>query len=778
MRFFWILTVGLLIIIPTFLLAGSSLQFNNQDSSGNISFSFDESGTKINSTVKYINLSTSTIKNATINMVGFANLTLNLSDTNAGRTRNTYASWNGSVFGNPTGVLDSQFVTYEFFTYLLNGSQLDSGGDESGIISRHNFTNISFGLATSKMPTAFNGSKLWLINNTGDSSDYSTFKLMKTDFPNNPINITDEFSLPLDSLQTNQPMTFAPPNILYFKIGQTTIAKYDFLQGKVTENITLQVPQILSLQWDGLTLWVSGTTNNLLSRMNPDNLSQVDFNTSTSPDQDGKLIYDNKDLYVWTANTIYRKFIGRGFPSDLKINVGNDSTVEYTNLSENIKNTTTIYLGSSGFNNYISSNCAKELVNKNCTIPIIINSTSGMWSYSNLNITQNEVPNATNVSITPLPVSGGNTLTGHYNYSDPDGDSQLDVQSYWYINKTMVLTANNTRTLLSGNVTDFSNITFSARFNDSYDWGDWVNSSTITVGDSTPPTLSSASVSPTSGTSSSNINISVACTDLSAISFVTVTTNNTNVHTNHSMTNLGDRWQFTQTYGDGSYTIPYFYCQDTSTNLVIGASNLVFTISTPTGSTSGGGGGGGSSPLPKKDCSIFLTPEQFEFSSNNNIQLLKLENKESAISYSPTYNIPSGFLDIRGQLEQIIIAGKTSEVTFVYSNFVQNKTEIDLTLQSEVCKDIIIPITLLSESDKPSSFVSFEEYINQKLGITNAFGKPFTFRLYHLTGIYALTIFITLLFATNVKFVVKIPIFLFSTLGLTLFSKLILDFLI
>lgn len=210
-----------------------------------------------------------------------------------------------------------------------------------------------------------------------------------------------------------------------------------------------------------------------------------------------------------------------------------------------------------------------------------------------LNISVSYKPQADNVSITPTPLNSG-SATGHCLFNDTDGDSSTGTFLRWYLNNSLRNDANNSFTLLSGNVTQDTNITFSCRVNDTNLAGDWVNSSIITVGDQTAPTLSSANVTPATGTSTSNINISISCVDTSQISSVLVTTNKSNVHTNHTMNSLGNSfYQFIDTYADETYTIPFFYCQDTSTNLVIGTSSLSFTISTPTVSSGGGGGGGG-----------------------------------------------------------------------------------------------------------------------------------------------------------------------------------------
>src|SRR3990167_6343537 len=116
-----------------------------------------------------------------------------------------------------------------------------------------------------------------------------------------------------------------------------------------------------------------------------------------------------------------------------------------------------------------------------------------------------------NVSITPLPLPSSANTTGHAQYNDEDRGIAGGNQTYWYVNRTIITEANNSFTLLSGNITQLSNITFSIRFNDTFDWGDWVNSTTITAGDTTAPILNNCTLSSTSITDASGNTINLTC---------------------------------------------------------------------------------------------------------------------------------------------------------------------------------------------------------------------------------------------------------------------------
>ena len=101
----------------------------------------------------------------------------------------------------------------------------------------------------------------------------------------------------------------------------------------------------------------------------------------------------------------------------------------------------------------------------------------------------NIIPNATNVNISSVLTVGSNA-TGNATYYDSDGDPPGGNQTLWYINNTLIVEANNSPILSSGNLTPLANITFSIRFNDSLNYSNWVNSSRFQVQEIQPPTWS------------------------------------------------------------------------------------------------------------------------------------------------------------------------------------------------------------------------------------------------------------------------------------------------
>jgi len=244
---------------------------------------------------------------------------------------------------------------------------------------------------------------------------------------------------------------------------------------------------------------------------------------------------------------------------------------------------------------------------------------------SKFNITANIRPNATNVSITTLPISAGDTLKGHANYSDPDNDASIHNTTFWYVNKTLILTANNTFTLLGGNVTELSNITFSASLGDNYDNSTFVNSSVANVGDSTPPTLNNCTLEFTTLTDASGNTNNFTCTvtdvnsDVESVKF-NLWTPTANLSRSFSFTQAQTVspifviFQSTETLSTGDYSITNVTFKDSSgnedTNQTTGFNFTVTVAPTP----APGGGGGGGPPL----AAIIINETVFERVCNFN----------------------------------------------------------------------------------------------------------------------------------------------------------------
>lgn len=93
-------------------------------------------------------------------------------------------------------------------------------------------------------------------------------------------------------------------------------------------------------------------------------------------------------------------------------------------------------------------------------------------------------------TITTSPVTTGVEVNMTCIYSDVDGDKAFGNSTYFYVNNTQIAESNNSFNLRPGNVSFQANITASCNINDSFDSSGWANSTKVSVGDITPPTLS------------------------------------------------------------------------------------------------------------------------------------------------------------------------------------------------------------------------------------------------------------------------------------------------
>ena len=198
----------------------------------------------------------------------------------------------------------------------------------------------------------------------------------------------------------------------------------------------------------------------------------------------------------------------------------------------------------------------------------------------------NYIPIVNNVSLTELPLALNTDIKGHGNFTDRNFDLPRDNQTYFYVNKSIVNTANNSFILKGGNVTNNANITFSIRYFDGYNWSDWVNSSTTSASDNTPPTFNTMALV--------NLSLQLRCSDLaSSISKINYTMKNpdgttitsqigsfgstSDVSINLSIDNLN-------TLTNGTYNITQVSCLDANNNYMDNTTtvDLNFTISNPT----------------------------------------------------------------------------------------------------------------------------------------------------------------------------------------------------
>lgn len=214
----------------------------------------------------------------------------------------------------------------------------------------------------------------------------------------------------------------------------------------------------------------------------------------------------------------------------------------------------------------------------------------------------NSKPNISNLTISPLPVSGN--LKGHCNFTDANTDATHGGdQTYWYLNNSLLLTANNTNVLLSGNVTNNANITYSCRVNDTYEWSDWMNSSTATAGDVSAPVLNSyfLQYSSLNNAAGNTNNLSINASDDFQVSTITfnITTPIANLtrsfsfNPSQSVISSYLLFESSESLILGNYNITSITMTDGNGNIFVNYTTLKFFVSlSPSVSNAGGGGGG------------------------------------------------------------------------------------------------------------------------------------------------------------------------------------------
>lgn len=204
----------------------------------------------------------------------------------------------------------------------------------------------------------------------------------------------------------------------------------------------------------------------------------------------------------------------------------------------------------------------------------------------------NTLPVAVNVSITNAPLE--TTDDAVLGCDCLDNDSwQTNIKNYtWFVNGTQVNL--NLSTLGKGNYSLNSDIIGSCSCWDSYQLSNWVNTSTITIGDTTPPNnLTSMTLTKTSLCSSDTSRASIIISDsVSPISTVYIELSTPGgIVSNYSMscgTGLAVQCDFDMTGYAETITVNKIYFSDTSTNW--GYTNITQNIYFQ---TCGGGGGGG-----------------------------------------------------------------------------------------------------------------------------------------------------------------------------------------
>ena len=235
-------------------------------------------------------------------------------------------------------------------------------------------------------------------------------------------------------------------------------------------------------------------------------------------------------------------------------------------------------------------------------------------------IIQNLQPSANSSSITPSPANQSNNLTGNGIYYDIDNDAQSSNQTTWYNNSIQRTELNNFTTILSGNLSEADKWIFSIRFFDGSNWSSWVNSTEVTIGDLTPPTLISPSA--TSVTVNSQSQVYANITDVgSSINYIKMEVEDPdgikNPLDNLSMTfssgnnSAGQTSRWYKGYSPtktGTYYIKFYFADTSGNAWNTSDRNISFSSSASEATPTQGGGGSATKECSQdSDCLKFGT---------------------------------------------------------------------------------------------------------------------------------------------------------------------------
>ena len=363
------------------------------------------------------------------------------------------------------------------------------------------------------------------------------------------------------------------------------------------------------------------------------------------------------------------------------------------------------------------------------SMSVYANDTDGMNStvvYSNNVTIQDSLPIITSITITPSPAQINDTLTCSYNYTDADGDIPAGAVVDWYTNDILTQGGNVISNLHLGAKVKCEVMLTLAPMNISAA----ANSSIMTIGDFTPPSIITPNTNSNSILNNQNFIISDICTDnASSISsnYVTVQKPD-NTSANYTLTLFLGSYSYT--YTDvivlGTYQIGPFYCLDSSGNLATSNTMINVTSSLPPISppsiTGSGSGESGQQSQQKINCNISLSNTNFTFVGADTVLPLTISNNQN-ISFTPIYSRSSNF-EIRA-LATIIPAGQSVQVATLRDYTGSNTLSENITISSSLCNDIPLTITYIPSNSASLGGIDYikqgEDYVYGKVSAKFSF---------------------------------------------------------
>ncbi len=344
------------------------------------------------------------------------------------------------------------------------------------------------------------------------------------------------------------------------------------------------------------SFWAKGD-NITFEAVVSDSFGNVSLNSS--------LVISNSNSFSNVDLTFENSSAGHWFLAYANV-TDNDGSADILNVSINFTLGSCSYLRntSSGLVFGVLFNCTYSNASLTNITVLFNDSSSFSLPLNGSNIYPNQAPSAIQVNISPSPANVTNDLSCIYGFSDSDSDS--DGSEFRWFNGSGLMDAVN-KTIFSGNLSSGSNLSCEVRPFDGIEYGARANSSSINIGDFSPPLLFNSTQSADSVLESTSITFRVNASDsLSGIrsGFLEIE-NPSGVKSNKSMTIvslLNSVAVLEANYSPSSTGTWYvkFYALDNSGNIGNNTErNLSFIVTSPStqssssSSSSGGGGGGG-----------------------------------------------------------------------------------------------------------------------------------------------------------------------------------------
>ncbi|MBI4029302.1 MAG: hypothetical protein HY376_02970 [Candidatus Blackburnbacteria bacterium] len=229
--------------------------------------------------------------------------------------------------------------------------------------------------------------------------------------------------------------------------------------------------------------------------------------------------------------------------------------------------------------------------------------------------TSNTAPIANDIKINNTPITSTKDSNGSASSSDVDNNSQSIMAWQWFVNGVVNKTGDNRSLFLSGNYTTDDTLIVSIRVNDDTDWSEWANSSTVTVGDATAPTIPGFFVNATSILTTETLNFTVNATDASSniqtmnFSLITPTAvldRSFTIPSGQKSVNVSYKlFSGSETATAGTYNVSAVRVVDSSDNTnTTPITTINFTLTIAGGGGTGGTTGGGGGPSTPIVCGV------------------------------------------------------------------------------------------------------------------------------------------------------------------------------